>query len=180
MNFCPKCGTAIEAGVRFCPKCGFNLQDSETSTNLVHDQVQNASQVAAAATQTVQPQQSMGNSFINYQSNLGLIGALKQYFQNYANFDGRMSRANYWWSVLGVELITGVAWILSYLLGSSVLLYIVSLALFLPGLTSPVRRLHDSDRSLWSFFWILIPIVGYIYLIVLLCKAGDREANRFG
>ena len=41
-----------------------------------------------------------------------------------------------------------------------------------------VRRLHDTGRNGWLLLLWVIPIVGFIVLI--LCAQGDREANRYG
>ena len=56
---------------------------------------------------------------------------------------------------------------------------IVSLALFLPGLSVSVRRLHDIDRTGW---WVLLSftIIGIILLIVWDCMRGTPGPNRFG
>lgn len=178
MNFCPKCGAQIEEGALFCPKCGFNLQARVVPGTTTGEPVQAVPQ----AITTVPPlsRTTAGNPDGNYQSNLGFIGATKQYFVNYVNFSGRMSRANYWWSYLAAVLIALVAGILTYATGSYVPYYFEGIALLLPNLTSLVRRLHDSNHSGWACLWGLIPIIGSIYVLVLLLKAGDQTANRFG
>ncbi|MEM7721060.1 MAG: DUF805 domain-containing protein [Pseudomonadota bacterium] len=50
----------------------------------------------------------------------------------------------------------------------------------LPGLSSTVRRLHDSGHSGWWYWITLIPVVGIIILIVLLILPSDENHNRFG
>ena len=57
---------------------------------------------------------------------------------------------------------------------------IFTLLIFIPGLAAAARRLHDTDRS---GFWILIsfiPLIGIIWLIVLLTFKGSEGDNRFG
>lgn len=54
------------------------------------------------------------------------------------------------------------------------------LLIVLPSLAVIVRRLHDIGKSGWFYFIRLIPIVGPIWLLILLCTEGDRGANRYG
>lgn len=57
---------------------------------------------------------------------------------------------------------------------------VVGLGLLLPGLGVGVRRLHDLDRSGWWLLIGLIPIVGFIVLIVWFATAGLPGDNKFG
>jgi uncharacterized membrane protein YhaH (DUF805 family) len=54
------------------------------------------------------------------------------------------------------------------------------LAVLLPSLAVEIRRLHDTDRSGWWILIGLVPVIGGIWLLVLLCLAGTPAANRFG
>jgi len=53
-----------------------------------------------------------------------------------------------------------------------------SLGVLLPSLAVGARRLHDTDRSAWFLLLWLIPLVGWIVLIVWLIQEG-KEPNRF-
>lgn len=58
--------------------------------------------------------------------------------------------------------------------------FIYLLATLLPNLAVSIRRLHDTDRS---GFWVLlnlIPVIGWIVLIIFYCKEGTSGTNRFG
>jgi len=50
----------------------------------------------------------------------------------------------------------------------------------LPMLAVAVRRLHDNDKSAWWVLLSLVPVLGSIALIVLLCLPGTQGTNRFG
>lgn len=193
MNFCPKCGTSVKAGARFCPNCGFDLQvKGATPTSAasapaqatpqpqVQPQTQPQVQFQQQATMAAPMPQATANGAIDYQSNLGLFGAFSEYMKEYAKFNGRMSRANYWWAYLAISIIEVIALTLSYAMGSFLLLNVVGLLFFVPGCSSYVRRLHDSNLSAVNILWLFLPIAGPIYLLVLLCKPGDQQANRFG
>ena len=43
-----------------------------------------------------------------------------------------------------------------------------------------VRRLHDTDHSGWWVLIGLIPIIGFIVLIVFYVRQSDPAENRFG
>nr|WP_263853591.1 DUF805 domain-containing protein [Levilactobacillus lindianensis] len=100
--------------------------------------------------------------------------------KGYVKFDGRMSRANYWWATLAVSIIGVIAIFLSYAVGSVVFMTAESLLFALPGYSSMFRRLHDCNLSGVNFLWSFVPVFGSIYLLVLLCKPADQQANRFG
>ena len=60
------------------------------------------------------------------------------------------------------------------------LVALYALAVLLPTFGVEIRRLHDIDKSGWWILISLVPLVGGIWLLVLLCLQGSRAANRFG
>ena len=54
------------------------------------------------------------------------------------------------------------------------------LAVSIPVLSVSVRRLHDTDRRGWWILIVLVPIIGFFWLIILHCLKGTRGDNRFG
>lgn len=66
-------------------------------------------------------------------------------------------------------------------IGTYPLLYAVYvLAVFLPSLGVTVRRLHDTGRSGWWILIDLVPLVGFIILIVFLATEGNQTDNAHG
>jgi uncharacterized membrane protein YhaH (DUF805 family) len=114
---------------------------------------------------------------------MGFGQAIATCFRKYAVFSGRASRSEYWFFALFQTLLyigLLVVDILAFRGSVNVFSTLASLILFLPALAVSVRRMHDTDRSGW---WILIPfvpIIGSIWLIVLLCQRGTEGANRYG
>ena len=109
------------------------------------------------------------------------IQAILSGFRNYANFDGRASRSEYWWfygffvALLLAIFVASVAWMPS--LFSLWGVYIAAMAL--PLLAVTVRRLHDVDRpGRWAML-ALIPFAG-IRLTRLLMQPGTTGPNRYG
>jgi uncharacterized membrane protein YhaH (DUF805 family) len=111
----------------------------------------------------------------------------KVVFDNYANFNGRARRSEYWYFALMNLIILVVAAVLDNVLGLTFgalpygwLYLLFALAVFIPGLAVAVRRLHDVGKSGWFYFIVLIPIVGAIWLLVLFCTEGERGENQYG
>ena len=109
--------------------------------------------------------------------------SIKFGFKNYANFEGRSRRSGYWWWFLFTVLVSAAFNILSGgnsesffgMLGS-----LGSLALLLPSLAVGVRRLHDTNRSGWHLLYGLIPIAGFIMLLIWFVQDSETGTNRFG
>ncbi len=103
--------------------------------------------------------------------------------KQYADFNGRARRKEYWMFFL-INMIISYALAFFPLLIDLPELAIVStlysLALFLPSIAVGVRRLHDVGKSGWFFLIVLIPLIGAIWLLVLFCTDGDQGPNKWG
>tara|TARA_B100000809_G_C15120418_1_gene524062 strand:- start:19 stop:429 length:411 start_codon:yes stop_codon:yes gene_type:complete len=112
---------------------------------------------------------------------------LKVVRDNYANFNGRARRQEYWMFylfniifIIGIALLSGV---LANLFDTPVfmgLYMIYILGVFIPSLAVAVRRLHDIGKSGWFYLIGLIPFIGGIWLIVLFVTEGNTGANEYG
>ena len=101
--------------------------------------------------------------------------------KNYATFSGRARRKEFWMFSLCNFIIVAAFNILTSMVSAlSVLSLIYSLAIFLPGLAVTVRRLQDINKKWVWIFITLIPLVGFIWILVLLCQEGTRGDNDFG
>lgn len=94
-------------------------------------------------------------------------------FSKYATFNGRASRSEYWWFILFTFLVSVALGMVSDTLSG-----LFSLAVLLPSLAVGARRLHDTDRSGWFLLLSLIPLIGWIILVIWFIQEG-REPNRF-
>ena len=105
----------------------------------------------------------------------------------YADFNGRARRKEYWmfflfnmvFAVLAslIDIAAGTANLDS---GSGVFQGIYSLAVLIPGLALGVRRLHDVGKSGWMLLIALIPIIGAIWLLVLMVTDSKEGTNKWG
>lgn len=100
--------------------------------------------------------------------------SIKTCFSKYAEFDGRASRPEYWWWVLFYFLVSAALGMVSEIASG-----VFSLAVLLPYLAVGARRLHDTDRSGWLQLIGIIPVIGWIILIVWFVQEG-KEPNRYG
>jgi uncharacterized membrane protein YhaH (DUF805 family) len=114
----------------------------------------------------------------------------KVVFKNYANFQGRARRSEYWYYALFnvililplyvIAMIGLVSEITALSIVGGLGYIVILLGTFIPSLAAVVRRLHDVGRSGWYYFIALIPIAGVIILIVWLFTEGNRGANEYG
>jgi len=93
-------------------------------------------------------------------------------FNKYATFEGTAVRSEYWWFMLFLFLASAAANVISETLG-----VLFTLATILPSIAAACRRLHDTDRSGWWQLIVLVPVVGWIVLIVFLVQEG--RPNRY-
>jgi uncharacterized membrane protein YhaH (DUF805 family) len=101
--------------------------------------------------------------------------------KQYAVFDGRARRAEYWWfQLFNVIVIAILAGIDEGAGTYPLFVAIYALATLLPTLGVTIRRLHDTSRSGW---WILvgfIPIIGALLLLVFYIQPSHLGDNEYG
>jgi len=117
---------------------------------------------------------------------MDFMTAVRTCLSKYVDFSGRARRSEYWYFALFGFLVGLVTSVLDAVLGTGyddttggLVNTVGSLALFLPSLAAGVRRLHDTDRSGWWILIGLIPIIGWILLIVWFCTDSKAD-NQYG
>lgn len=110
--------------------------------------------------------------------------------KRYADFRGRSRRLEYWMFSLGLVIVYVILiLLLPFMAGGEsgtdhplfgLLLVAVGLALFLPALAVQVRRFHDQGRSGWLVLLGLIPVIGSLILLVMMCLPGEKGPNAYG
>lgn len=101
--------------------------------------------------------------------------------QKYFVFSGRASRSEYWSFVAFTFLVNLLCVVLAAVINpmfETVGLVFAALTL-IPGITVMVRRLHDTNRSGWWFFINLIPLIGFIWFVILLLLGSKNENNKY-
>lgn len=112
---------------------------------------------------------------------------LKVIKEHYADFNGRARREEYWmftlfnliFSIVISLIFTGIGFAID-VPAIAAITYVYTLALLIPSLAVLVRRLHDVGKSGWFFLISLIPLIGPIYILVLLCTDSENGTNKWG
>lgn len=99
--------------------------------------------------------------------------SIRTCFSKYATFEGRATRSEFWWFFLFTFLVSAATGIVSETLSA-----LFSLGVLLPSLAVGARRLHDVNKSGWFLLLWLIPVIGWIVLLVWAIQDG-KEPNRF-
>ena len=116
-----------------------------------------------------------------------------KYWKNAFDFSSSTSRRDYWLTVLAcfiasfvVGFVIGLVFPYEYNItagvGASysgsmigiVLSYLWSLANIIPGLAIQIRRMHDLGKSGWWIFIVFVPIIGWLWYLILLCTKGKE------
>ena len=110
-----------------------------------------------------------------------------QVIKKYAVFSGRARRKEYWFFVLfnilisiALSMVDGVLGTAHADTGTGLLGGIYSLAVLIPSIAVLVRRLHDTDRTGWWALIGLIPVIGWIVLLVFVVQDSHSGQNQYG
>lgn len=104
-----------------------------------------------------------------------MLTAVQSVYGKFIDFNGRATRAEYWWFFLFTFLV-GIV-----LIAAVPAIYLAfALINLLPTFAVFVRRLHDTDHSGWWWLVGLIPLVGGFILLYFLIISGTQGPNRFG
>ena len=99
--------------------------------------------------------------------------------KNYAVFEGRASRQEYWmFTLFNIIISFAIGFVTGFISGytktdQTILANVYSLAVLIPSIAVAIRRMHDTDRNGW---WCIVPIASLIFAI----EAGQVGANKYG
>ncbi len=107
--------------------------------------------------------------------------------KKYAVFDGRARRKEYWFFALISTIISiilssidGMLGVLVEGSGVGALNSLYGLAVLVPSLAVASRRLHDTNHSAWWMLIALLPVIGWIILLVFLVSDSQDGSNEYG
>ncbi len=149
------------------------------SAQPMNAQPMNAQQVNGQAMNT-QPV----NAQPKFQYMMSFPDALNSCFKKYINFNGRASRAEFWWFYL-LNVIVGCFFFLQVMTGTISIRFLQSwgfllaLPLAIPFYMAGTRRLHDIGRTGW---WQLLYLSGFggILIIIWACFKSQPAPNKYG
>jgi len=161
---CDNCGDSVD-GLEFCANCGDKVW------------VAAPEQVAAVVAQTRPPFSWFKDS-------------VKSFFKNYSKFEGRSGVAEVsgplvmimFFNQLTNLFVTGEN---SDSLSPTVLIVgsiqlAVYAALLLPLLAVMTRRFHDTGRSAKNLWFLALPVVGWVLILVFIFTKSEPRANKYG
>lgn len=188
---CPTCAERIDANATVCPFCHEPINPDPSST--ANSQSRSSAQIqtdvsGATASKNATTTVSSHSSISGKDDKVAVLqeGFFKTFFwnvvmQHYADFKESMSRKAYWmyallYMILVLLISTGLM-LCNATLGS-IAYVVLCLGLMLPTLSAAIRRLHDIGKSGWMILVALIPLIGSIWLLILLCKKGKNKSPR--
>lgn len=119
---------------------------------------------------------------------MGFGQAIQSGLNNIFNPTGRASISQFWWYALFLYIIGGVlGWFGGMIEGRGIeqvwlgiIFQVFSLICTISLWCASIRRLHDSGKSGWNSLWYLLPLIGWIIEIILLCRASQPGENQYG
>ncbi|MCX8528011.1 MAG: DUF805 domain-containing protein [Candidatus Nanopelagicales bacterium] len=113
--------------------------------------------------------------------------SISHVLKNLTNFEGRASRSEFWWWYLFIVIINIIfGGIVSTISGNgmgtatTIIVWVISMILFLATLSVAIRRLHDTGRSGWWALLYLVCCVGQIILIIFWASPSQPGPNQHG
>lgn len=108
----------------------------------------------------------------------------KVVFQNYANFNGRARRSEYWYFTLFNIIFSMITMAIDKMLNLELGLNTVyGLAVFIPGVAVAFRRLHDIGKSGWLLIIVYLAMIISAVVLVgasLSALSGVASPEGFG
>lgn len=99
-------------------------------------------------------------------------------------FEGRATRKEYWFGILGLIIIGVILGILGKLILPDILemvfLSLMQLALLVPSFLIQVKRWHDRNKSAWWCLINFVPVIGSLWAFIELGFFDSvNEGNRY-
>ncbi|MBR1824566.1 MAG: DUF805 domain-containing protein [Ruminococcus sp.] len=218
---CKYCGYNMESGAKYCEECGAAVEkidlfkqgqndmpdvsqqsyENQQYQQNTYEQPNYGYQQEVSGYRQFGQTQPFGGMPANTPYNMtsaspryvGFKEAVRLFFKNYANFEGRSTCSEYWYVTLFFSLIAvGLCFLTAALaivldndafdisVGALALAAIAGgWAMLVPSLSLAVRRMHDSGRSGLLLLLGLIPYAGAIITLVFMCSPSG-PANKYG
>ena len=101
-------------------------------------------------------------------------------FKKYFVIQGRASKSEFWW----FQLLWSASFFISFIFEESLPVQYffigIFVVIFIPLLTVGVRRLHDTGKSGFYYFWSLVPFIGSLIVLAFMLGDGTKDRNQYG
>lgn len=108
-------------------------------------------------------------------------------FKKYATFSGRARRSEYWYFALFIVICQALLSAIGNAIfgvpddgGTNILQTIFNFAVLIPQISVFWRRMHDIGKKGTWFFLALIPVIGWIIVLIWECKDSEPGENEYG
>ena len=115
------------------------------------------------------------------------IEAVTTCFKKYATFSGRARRSEYWYFALFIVICQALLSAIGNAIlgvpddgGTNILQTIFNFAVLIPQISVFWRRMHDIGKKGTWFFLALIPVIGWIIILIWECKDSEPGENEYG
>lgn len=108
------------------------------------------------------------------------------FLKKYISFSGRISRSEYWMLKLLILPMMAILFFIGVVMVSRItgedagvlagIIFFICFVYF--NIVADVRRLHDIGKSEWFLLWKLVPLVGIIITVILLCRDSQSVSNK--
>ena len=101
-------------------------------------------------------------------------------FKKYFVIQGRASKSEFWW----FQLLWSASFFIMFIFERSepvtYFFYGIIFIIFIPLFTVGVRRLHDTGKSGFYYFWSLVPFIGSLIVLAFMLGDGTKGRNQYG
>ena len=101
-------------------------------------------------------------------------------WQHFLDWQGRARRSEFWYFALYNFIVGVVLGIFGWVVGTQIFSDIYGIAVLIPGICVGIRRMHDIGKSGWWILITLIPLIGWIWYIILCCQDSQPGTNQWG
>ena len=185
---CPICAERIDANATVCPFCHEPVNPSSNTAEHTKPSSQHPTNDSTGMAPTKNTVSMSPRTYVVVTDEGAAVsqGLFKTYLwnvitQHYADFKGSMGRKAYWMYILLYGMFSYLVSIGLMLCNPTlgwVVYAILCLGFLVPTLSAAIRRLHDIGKSGWMILVGLIPLIGPIWLLILLCKKGESASPR--
>ena len=185
---CPICAERIDANATVCPFCHEPVNPSSNTAEHTKPSSQHPTNDSTGMAPTKNTVSMSPRTYVVVTDEGAAVsqGLFKTYLwnvitQHYADFNGPMGRKAYWMYILLYGMfgyLVSIGLMLCNPTLGWVVYAILCLGFLVPTLSAAIRRLHDIGKSGWMILVGLIPLIGPIWLLILLCKKGESASPR--
>lgn len=179
-NFCPNCGSPLEANTRFCGNCGAKIENN--SGNTANVQNQNGIVDIRPSDNMMMNTRPAGGNMPAAGYNYGMNGqnTVRAVKNSIFSSEGRINRLPFLLYSLGLGVISSIAAGLC-LTGILAIIGIpIIIVCCVVNIMLTIRRCHDLNKSGWMYLLMFVPIVDIIFALYLLFAKGTEGPNQYG